>query len=59
MIEVAKNEFQIERFKNIHIIEADALLYIKNSTKQFDLIIIDIFINNVTPEIFTQDDFTS
>lgn len=57
MIAIAKSEFGLERFKNIHIIQGDALAYIRDTQSSFDLIIIDIFINNVTPDIFTQKEF--
>jgi spermidine synthase len=57
MIEVAKKEFGLERFNNIKIVEADAIVYIRDTQGAFDLIIIDLFINNVTPEIFTEKTF--
>ena len=59
MIEVAKQEFGLERFQNVTIVEGDALDYIKNSSAPFDLIIIDIFINNVTPDAFIEEVFLS
>lgn len=57
IITIAKNDFNITRFKNVQIIQADAADYIKTSTKKFDLIIVDIFIGNEVPKLFTEDDF--
>lgn len=57
IITIAKNDFNITRFKNLQIIQADAADYIKTSTKKFDLIIVDIFIGNEVPKLCTDDDF--
>ena len=57
IIAIAKSEFGLDRFSNVHIVEADALVYICDTWGVFDLIIIDLFINNVTPDIFTQKEF--
>lgn len=57
IISIAQTEFGIKHYSNTNIILADAAYYIKNNTKQFDLIIIDLFIGNKIPEIFIQKDF--
>ncbi|HWY11694.1 MAG TPA: fused MFS/spermidine synthase [Bacteroidia bacterium] len=57
VITIAKEEFEIERFKNINIICDDAADYIKKTNKTFDLIIVDIFIIATIPEIFTETEF--
>ncbi|MFA6923429.1 MAG: fused MFS/spermidine synthase [Bacteroidales bacterium] len=57
IISIAINEFEINRFKNINIIHSDASDYLKNNNDTFDLIIIDIFIINTIPEIFTEIKF--
>ncbi len=57
IITIAKEEFEIERFNNINIICDDASDYIKKTSKTFDLIIVDIFIGDTVPEIFTEPEF--
>ncbi len=57
IIEIAINEFNINRFKNVNIIQADALEYIEKSNESFDLIIVDIFIGDKIPKIFTEAPF--
>jgi spermidine synthase len=57
IISIAKNEFAIEQFGNINIVHSDALEYIKNTTHTFDLIIVDLFIVDTIPEVFTQPEF--
>ncbi|WP_448518726.1 fused MFS/spermidine synthase [Rhodoflexus sp.] len=59
IIQIALNDFNIKRFKNVKIIQADASAYIENSNDIFDLIIVDIFIGNSIPESFTQSQFIS
>lgn len=57
VITIAKEEFEIERFKNINIICDDAADYIKKTKKTFDLVIVDIFIISTIPEAFTESEF--
>lgn len=57
IISIAKKEFSVDRFTNINIVCADAANYINSSDSKFDLIIVDIFVDNNIPEIFTQPDF--
>jgi spermidine synthase len=57
IIDIAINEFNINRFKNVTIIQDDALSYIENSNDTFDLIIVDIFIGDTIPKIFTEVQF--
>lgn len=57
MIEIAKNEFQIGRFHNIHITESDAFPFMQKCINTFDLIIVDIFILDTIPRIFTESIF--
>jgi len=56
IIEVAKKEFGVDKYKNINIIHADAKDYLLTEKKKFDLIIVDIFIGNEIPEAFSQTD---
>lgn len=57
IIEISKNVFVIDRFDNLNIVQADANEYIFNCQDTFDLIIVDIFIIDTIPEIFTQPPF--
>lgn len=57
IIEIALNDFNINRFKNVTIVESDAFVYIENSVDIFDLIIVDLFIGDTIPEIFTKSRF--
>jgi spermidine synthase len=57
MISIAVDEFKVNEFANIHITHADALKYLRKNKNPFDLIIVDIFIIDTVPEIFTQEKF--
>ncbi len=52
IIEIAKNEFNLKDDKNLNIICEDALLFMDSNNKQFDLIIIDLFIDITVPKEF-------
>jgi spermidine synthase len=52
VIAIAKDEFRIDRFADISIIEADAADYVFNAPELFDLIIVDVFIGNTIPTDF-------
>ncbi|TSE07738.1 fused MFS/spermidine synthase [Aquimarina algiphila] len=57
IIKIAKNEFDITGSSTLEIICDDALHYINQCTKQFEIIIIDIFIDNQVPEPFYEEEF--
>lgn len=57
MVQIAENEFLIREYKHIHIVTCDAYEYVKTCSQQFDLIIVDIFIIDTIPEVFTQEAF--
>ncbi len=57
ILSIAKDVFHIERFENIKMIESDALDYLQKSSDHFDCIIVDIFIIDTIPVIFTQKIF--
>jgi spermidine synthase len=52
IIDIAKTEFDIQDSKDLKIICQDALKYVNQNTKQFDLIIIDLFIDIQMPKQF-------
>lgn len=53
IIEMAVHDFEINRFENLKIIQADAYEHLINSRDLFDLIIVDLFIIDTIPTIFT------
>jgi spermidine synthase len=57
IIEIAKTHFNIQRFENHQIIEADARDYLKASTQLFDLIIVDVFIDTQVPAHIKSEGF--
>nr|MBK9651363.1 fused MFS/spermidine synthase [Bacteroidota bacterium] len=57
IIAIAKEEFEIEKFANISIVNADAYEYVQQTNKKFDLIIIDVFVVDTIPEKFTGKTF--
>lgn len=57
IIDLAKTEYQLESNSNTIIICEDALQFIKNNTSQFDLIIIDVFIDITVPKPFLELSF--
>jgi len=54
MIEIALRDFNLGRFEPLHIVQANAFDYLSNGTKRFDLIIVDLFILDTIPEVFTK-----
>ena len=52
VIEIAKKEFSITTSGNLKIENADAFDFVSNCTNKFDLVIVDIFIDNKVPTAF-------
>ncbi|MES2558908.1 MAG: hypothetical protein V4590_04170 [Bacteroidota bacterium] len=57
MIELGIKYFDITRFRQLQIVLDDALHYVQNCKQQFELIIIDLFVDNQVPEPFTSESF--
>jgi spermidine synthase len=57
MIELGRKYFDLERFKHLRIVQNDALHYVKHCTFTFELIIVDLFIDDHVPEPFTDELF--
>lgn len=57
VIDVAEKEFGIVGDSKTKIVCADAFDFVKLDTSKFDLIIIDLFIDNMVPEKFLREDF--
>lgn len=52
IIEIAQKEFSIATSDNLKIENGDALDFVSSCTNQFNLIIVDIFIDDKVPEAF-------
>ncbi|GAA4272390.1 spermine synthase [Aquimarina gracilis] len=52
IIDIAKNEFGISSIPNLEIICDDAFSFINNCDKEFEIVIVDIFIDDEVPEQF-------
>ncbi len=57
IIELTEQHFNLKKYKNIEIICADAFDFIKQTNQKFDVIIVDIFIENQLPTIFLGEEF--
>jgi spermidine synthase len=57
VIELARKHFAIGRFEDLCIQHLDAYNYVMNCTDSFDMIIVDLFIHNHTPERFSDRNF--
>jgi spermidine synthase len=54
IIDIAKTEFQLNKDLNLDMICDDALNFMNNNKQKFDLIIIDLFIDIIVPQIFLE-----
>ena len=57
VVELARKYFEIDRFTNLTIIEADAFEYAASCVDTYDLIIIDLFVNDIVPAVFHTREF--
>lgn len=57
IIEIATTEFGINRYSPLDIVEEDAFDFINKNTEVYDLICMDIFINDCVPEKFLTINF--
>ncbi|MBV7270678.1 spermidine synthase [Winogradskyella luteola] len=57
IIEIANTEFGISENENLKIHCADALEFVKYTTKKFDLIIVDLYIDLSVPSQFLSETF--
>jgi len=57
IIKIAQEEFQLQANENLDLVCTDALKYITQNSKIFDLIIIDLFIDIHVPEHFLKISF--
>lgn len=59
VIELAKKHFNIDRHRDLTIICDDAFGYVMKTNIKYDLIISDLFVDDVVPEIFASEDYIS
>lgn len=57
IIQIAKNEYNIHVNNALEIICDDAYTFVLNNTKQYDFIIIDLFLDDKIPKQFFKDEF--
>ena len=57
LIDLAANEFDIKTSEQLEIINEDASEFVQTTSEIFDLIIVDLFIDNQVPEIFYLTEF--
>lgn len=57
IIEISKNEFGISNNENTSVVCADALDYLTGTLEKFDILIIDLFIDNRIPARFLTETF--
>lgn len=49
IIQIARQDFNIDQYDFLNIVEGDAFDFVNNATQKYDLIIVDLFIDNVVP----------
>lgn len=59
VIELAKKYFNIDRQKKLTIHETDAYNFVLKCPEKYDLIAVDIFVDDETPQKFSDDHFLS
>jgi ubiquinone/menaquinone biosynthesis C-methylase UbiE len=52
IIKIAKEEFGILKDKNTTTLHQDALKFVQETSEKFDFIFVDIFVDNIVPEVF-------
>ena len=57
VINLAKKYFNIARFKNLNLVSENAYTYVQRIENKYDLIIVDLFVDEVVPEIFHEEKF--
>jgi len=57
IISIAKKEFDISEDQKLEILCADALEFMAKNNKEFDLIIIDLFVDTEMPDSFFSESF--
>lgn len=59
VIQLAKMYFNLEQYTNLEIINQEAFNYVKSTKELYDLVIIDLYINDEVPEQFHSEEFVN
>ena len=57
VIDLAKKYTHIDRYKNLSLHIEDAVDFLENCDKKFDLVVVDIFVGADVPEKFREEKF--
>jgi spermidine synthase len=57
VIDLAKKYFEIEKYANLKIVQADAFDYVQHYNEKFDLIVVDLFVGDTVPAAFASEEF--
>lgn len=57
VIELARKYFNIEKYRSLTIVNANAFEYTRVTENKYDLIISDLFIDNLVPKIFASNEY--
>lgn len=59
VIDFAKKYFDIEKYKSLQIVQADAFEFVQQINEKFDLIVVDLFVGDTVPADFSSEEFIS
>ncbi len=59
VIDFAKKYFDIEKYKSLQIVQADAFEFVQQCNEKFDLIVVDLFVGDTVPTDFSSEEFIS
>ena len=59
VIELAIKYFNIEKYPNLNVVHDDALNFVSTTSGKYDLIISDLLVDFMVPEIFSSEDYLS
>jgi spermidine synthase len=59
VIGFAKKYFDIEKYKSLQIVQADAFEFVQQCNEKFDLIVVDLFVGDTVPAAFASEEFIS
>jgi len=57
VIRLGRNHFDLTRYKNMEVVENDAIQYVYNCSQSFDLIVVDLFQDALTPKAAESKEF--
>ena len=57
LIKIARAHFQIDNYEDVEVYCEDAMEYVDQTKKKYDLVIVDLFIDNIIPTQFIDEQF--